>query len=103
MKKIFAFTCSFVILWLYLALPVFAETYYCVPNDNGKYICEPAGEIREYPNGKTSSPKINGFVDKFRCYKENGKWICVPFDEGAIIMEPEHKCSERTYRWYNNL
>ena len=102
MKKLFIFVCLLVvILCLNLSSLAFAELYYCVPN-NDKYVCEPAGEIREYPNGKTSASTLNGFVDKFRCHMENSKWICIPFDKGAIILEPEHKCSESTLQWYRN-
>lgn len=72
----------------------FAESYYCTPKGDGKYICEPAGEIRSYPNGKQSASSWDGFRDKFRCQKDGGMWVCVPFEEGAIILEPEHKCPE---------
>jgi hypothetical protein len=70
-----------------------AESYYCVPTQQG-YECEPAGEIRDYPNGKTSEPTFNGFIDKFRCKKSGEDWVCKPFEPGAIVMEPEHKCTD---------
>lgn len=80
-----------------------AESYYCVPQDNGKYVCEPAGEIRDYPNGKQVASSFDGFRDKFRCHQEDGKWVCVPFDKGAIILEPEHTCSGSISRWPGNI
>lgn len=93
-----------ILLALFVAAPsiVAAETYYCVPKDGG-YLCKPVDfEHRtfEYGEDKTIAEGNKIYFRKeqrsFRCYGKGETYKCLPFDNGAMMLETPHSCPEQS-------
>ncbi|MCK9361927.1 hypothetical protein M0Q28_06960 [Patescibacteria group bacterium] len=88
-----------------LCAAAFAETYYCVPKDGG-YLCKPVDfEHRTFdmaPPGTSARYLPDPYQKPFRCYGKGETYKCLPFDEGAILLETPKTCSEPN-RWPNNF
>jgi hypothetical protein len=94
MKHVFLFI-SIALVW---GASAFGETYYCTPVHvteelvpKGTHICSPVDfEHRTFvmdPNRPVAK--------SFRCYGKGDAYKCVPFDNGAILLETPHRCPER--------
>lgn len=96
MKKIVVF------LALLISVSAQADTFYCVPK-NGGLFCKPMDfEHRQFdyaPPGQTW--RSGNDMRSFRCYGKGETYKCLPFDEGAVLLETPHTCP--TSPWGNNF
>lgn len=87
-----------------------ADTYYCVPKDGGLF-CKPVDfEHRVFdftPQEQTWRQVPNPNERSFRCYGKGETYKCLPFDNGAILLETPHSCpttpSISPWSWTNSV
>lgn len=70
----------FLVVMILASTTAFAETYYCVPKD-GALLCRP----QDFENRQFDG-------QNFRCYGKGETYRCVPFDNGAVLLETPRTC-----------
>ncbi len=63
-----------------LLIPILLMAFYCIPHGDGLFCRMQDFEQRAF-DGKD-----------YRCYGKGESYRCVPFDNGAMILEPVHGC-----------
>lgn len=67
--------------------------FYCIPQQGGYFCREPDFFIQN----------IQGKL--YKCYENKEKptaFSCDSFDNGAILMEPQHMCPDLPRYWFNS-